>query len=363
MKLLILAMDSTDYNSKSHEIMVAEELAKLGNEIVLVTERIPYGYDVEIPQGIRHLVMPINSNLSEEQMNLLLSEKYDVAFCTSFPGTKYVNQIAKQQGIKSVSQILDVPIFRLRFKHWLDIWRKNVEELENTDVIVCNIPITKELLISLSDKRLSSKEMPVIYYGINTEQADSVAEQPKEDYIVWVSGIRWYKNLESILFSLACMRNPPPLKVIGVGDGNEQEVLGGVPFRILQLAYHLNLKVDFLGGITDIEKYNVIKKAKLGVMNDISESIATMFVLECIYAGTPCITSDFQVCRDRFGNTPIYVQNKYDTGEWARTIEEVRGHPDFAQSALADSQKWILQNRSFRSQAQELNKLFTRLTQ
>lgn len=362
MKILILALDSTDYQSRSHEIMVAEELAKLGNEIVLVTERIPYGYDVEIPLGIKHLVMPINSNLSEEQMNLLLSEKYDVAFCTSFPGTKYVNQIAKQQGIKSVSQILDVPIFRLRFQHWINIWRKNVEELMGTDVIVCNIPITKELLISLSDKKLSSKEMPIIYYGINTEQADSVAQPPKEHYLVWVSGIRWYKGLEIILLALANLENPPLLKIIGVGDGSEQEVQPGVPFRIMQLAYHLNLRVEFLGGITDIEKYRIIKGAKLGVMGDISESIATMFVLECIYAGTPCVTADFQVCRDRYGNTPIYVHKRYDTGEWARCIESCLKGIDFLTLDANNKKSWIAANRSFRSQALELHQLFTRLT-
>lgn len=361
MKILILAMDSTDYQSKSHEIMVAEELTKLGNEIVLVTERLPYGYDKEIPKGIKHLVLPINSNLLQEELDVLINERYDIAFCTSFPGTKYVNQIAKKQGIKSVSQILDVPIFRLRFKHWFDIWKKNVEELENTDVIVCNIPITKELLLSLSENKLSTKEMPIIYYGINTEQADSVPEQQKENYLVWVSGIRWYKNLEIIMFALACMENPPPLKVIGVGDGNEKEISGGIPFRLVQLAYQLGLKVDFLGGVTDIEKYKVIKKAKLGVMGDISESIATMFVLECIYAGTPCITADFPVCRDRYWKTPIYIKEKHDTGEWARCITQCLKEIDFLTQDANNKKEWIKQNRSFSSQAKELNELFERL--
>lgn len=360
MKILALCMDSTDYNSKSHEIMVMEELARLGNEIFLVTERIPSGYDVIIPDNIKHNVMPINGQLSEEQMNLLLSERYDVAFCSSFPGVKYVTKIAKQQGIKSICQVLDVPIFRLKWSHWNDLWKRNAKELEEADVIIGNIEITKQLLIQLNEN-LKDK-ITTIYYGINTEQADSIPNPiKKEPYIVWVSGIRWYKNLDSILFSLACLKNPPKLKVIGVGDGTEQEVQN-IPFRIMQLAYHLGLDIEFVGGVDDVTKYGIIKNASLGVMNDISESIATMFVLECIYAGTPCISSDFPVCRDRYGDVAIYVENKYDTGEWAEKIREVLDNIDEHTRKAQQDREWIRENRSFVSQAKKLNEVFHNAT-
>ena len=36
MKILMLCMDSCDYKAPSHEILVAEEIAKLGNEVTLV---------------------------------------------------------------------------------------------------------------------------------------------------------------------------------------------------------------------------------------------------------------------------------------------------------------------------------------
>src|SRR3990172_7901893 len=122
MKILMLCMDSCDYKAPSHEILVAEEIAKLGNEVTLVCERHPFGYPENKPINITYHTMPINGVLSEQQISFLNLEKYDITFASSVPGAKYVNRIAKDQGIKSVVQVLDVPTFRIKFKHWFDQW-------------------------------------------------------------------------------------------------------------------------------------------------------------------------------------------------------------------------------------------------
>ncbi|MDP2672020.1 MAG: glycosyltransferase [Candidatus Daviesbacteria bacterium] len=359
MKILILAMDCADYQGKSHELLVAEELVKMGNQITLVAERIPFGYDVHVPENITFHVMNINGDLTEEQYNLLMQEKQDICFASSFPGAKHVNYIAKKTSSKSVSQCLDVPIFRLRFDHWRKQWEENVIELAKSDKIIANIKITKELLCQLSKTDIS-KKIDIVYYGIASDNADRIPEQEKDDYIVWVSGIRWYKNLEFLLFSMRCMDNPPKLKVIGIGDKTEWET-NNIPFRLIQLANHLNLDVEFLGGLGDDQKFEIIKKARLGVMCDISVSIATMFCLESVYCGTPCITGDFPVCRDRYGDTVIYVGDIYNTKAWADQIEEVLSEISHYTDITRSKKQWILENRSFRSQAQELMKIFTEM--
>ena len=130
LKILYLAMDSTNYSAQSHEILVVEELAQMGNEVTLVCERIPFGYDKLVPFGIKFHVMPLNDEITEEQYNILLQGDYDIAFASSFPGVKHINRLKKDKGIKTVGQVLDVPVFRLHYKMWYDIWMSNIEELK-----------------------------------------------------------------------------------------------------------------------------------------------------------------------------------------------------------------------------------------
>jgi len=356
MKIIAFCLDSSNYSALTHEILVVEELVKMGNEVTIVGVKLPFGYNTKIPPNIKCYIMDLHTKITEEQIDLLLSEKYDVAFSSSFPGAGYINYIAKEQNIKSVCQVLDVPIFRLRFKQWYDEWIYTVNTLKNTDIIISNIKITSYLLNQLSNNELNDK-IKNIYYGIDIDKIDGITIEKKEDYIVWVSRITWYKGLEILLYALACMENPPRLKVIGVGDGTEQD-MGGVPFRLVQLASHLNLKVEFLGGLTDDEKFKVIKKAKLGVMPDISQSIATMFVLESIYCGTPCITTDLPVCRDRYEDTALYVKDIYNTRAWANAIQQCLDNIDQLTENTQIHKKWIMEQRSFKSQAKELMKIF-----
>lgn len=356
MKILYFAMDNTDYNDKSHELLVAEELVRLGNELTLVSERVPFGYDKFIPEGIKFRVLPINKPLSEEQYAELASEKYDVAFCSSFPAAQTINRIAKEQGIKSVVQILDIPVFRLAFSPWDQIWTQNIEILKDTDIIIGNIEVTRELLCKLSNDELKDK-IKTIYYGIATENADKVEQPQKENYIVWVSGIRWYKGLEILILALKCMKNPPTLVVVGSGDQTELEI-NRIPFRVIQLASHLGVRVDFRTGIGDEEKFRIIKGAKLGVMIDVSRTIATMFVQEAIYCGVPCITANLPVCKDRYGDTAIYVDDIYNTRAWADKIQEVLDNIEEHTKKAQQDKGWILENRSFISQAKKLNEVF-----
>lgn len=369
MKILYLALDNVDYQGKSHEILLAEELARQGNEITLVCERTPFGYEENgSPENIQCYVMNINGELSWEQYDVLMSHKYDIAFASSVTGARWINNIAKKQKIPSVCQLLDIPVWRLRYKNWFEEWQYKLSQLNECTSVVANTKMTEKLIHKVTNNTFT-KPIDIIYYGIASDNADKIQISEKKNQIVFVSGLRWYKGLDILLYSLATMKRHwntqdgefPKLIVVGVGDGTEVQVNinnNPIPIRYLDMITQLGIDVEFIGGVGDDEKFKIIKESKLAVYPDYSESITGMFPLESAYCGVPCLVGGMEINYDRFKNFALFIpeEQRFDTGVWASQIK--RFLLDIKAEVTESQKKGILENRSFISHAKGLQEVF-----
>jgi len=364
-------MDTVDYgvNSRSHEVYVAETLARLGHNVIGVFERMPNFQDGEKPENLTIEVMEVNKpSFTSEEIERVLKYDFDVVFSSSISGLPHALNLSKLRNKKCIVQVLDVPQWRLNEdplypQHWRQQWLSWAKKLEEVDEIVVNVPQTTELLLELNPK-LKEKKISLIYYGISSLEADKVPDQKKEDFIVWVSGIRFYKGLDLAIYAISLMKKKIPLVVIGVGDGTEASIdtnKGPIPIRYIDIAYQAGVDVRFLGGLDDDKKFEIIKKAKLAILPDYSFSIISMFPLEAVYCGTPCIVPDIPIAKARYENAVIKIENLFDTREWANRIEDVLNNIEHYTNVAFSKKDWILKNRSFMSHAQKLEEIFEEL--
>lgn len=363
MKILTISMDSTTYGTvqldgsfkydRSQEIFLAEEFQKLGHEVTLVTER---EVDSTIPD---RLVAPVNSIINYQDMNKILSKQYDIVFTTSVSGAHIANFVAKKQSIPSVVELLDIPYWRLHniFLQFPEInWRKEWDfyfnELKKaTHVIVNTTPCYNSLLERIGNEY--KNKVSLVYYGVDAIIPDQISEQEKTNDILFVSTLRFYKGIHLLMYVLDILRYKynilPKATVIGVGEEM---------FNLIQTSAMLGLNVNFVGGVNNTEKFKLIKQSRVAVMPHFDEYIGTVFILEAMYCKVPVITWDLQINRERFKDTPVYVQ-KFDLMEMAdKVYQTLKGEISFT---LEDGKEFVKNNRTFNITAKQIEEILVRV--
>src|SRR3990167_919581 len=177
--ILYIGMDTVDYgvNSSSHEVYVAETLARLGHNVIGVFERMQNFQDGEKPENLTIEVMEVNKpSFTSEEIERVLKYDFDVVFSSSISGLPHALNLSKLRNKKCIVQVLDVPQWRLNEdplypQHCRQQWLSWAKKLEEVDEIVVNVPQTTELLLELNPK-LKEKKISLIYYGISSLEAD-----------------------------------------------------------------------------------------------------------------------------------------------------------------------------------------------
>jgi len=217
-RILFLSMEQVRYYRKENdkkildprnvEVAMAESIANLGNEVTLVIEKNPYVNDKK-PDNINVIQMSLNDKINFTNMEILLSNKYDIVFCTSVAGAYIANSIAKKQNIPSVVQVLDVPVFRLKeifvlmgFTEWKDNWTEYFKNLIKSSCIIANTTPTVNYLKNKFGKKIEDK-LKLVYYATDTNYIDKISKSTKFNYdISFVSRLTFYKGCNFFLYAL-----------------------------------------------------------------------------------------------------------------------------------------------------------------
>ena len=371
MNLLIFGMDSTTYGSvvdgvmrycRSLELAITEGIARKVESVTLVCERMP-SFDIgEMPENMRIIVAPVNGDIGYDKMHEILNahperiKPYDLVFCTSISGCKAANHISRQLRIPCVVQVLDVPKWRLEavyprigMPNWLEQWNAYFAELARCDMIIVNTEATvKEILEHFKGDELVKKKLRLIYYGIDTDAADKVAEPEKELYDVsFVSRITFYKGCDHLLYALAMLKAEgiePKTAIIGSGD----ELA-----KLIQMKYMLGLdKVEFLGPISNDDKWKIIKGSNIGVIPEYCENIGSLAPAEYMVCKRRVITWSLSIHQERFGITPYRVETfntKALAGEIKRLLAE---SPDMTR--VNEGYNFVKEKRSYHGMVDDL---------
>ena len=346
MRLLVLAMDNTNYGSRSHEILCTERLAGKVDKLVCCAERMPqYPESERMPENMKIIPMPLNEGISEKHNQQILEEgPFDAIFTTSISGAILAAQLKHRHGWYWVAQILDIPMWRLQYDQWKPQWEYWLSYVHTADHIIVNAKVVKtnlEYLFQLMFPGEGNPPIRVVYYGMNTELADSVPEPEKRDRIISASRHVFYKGFDLLLYGykIYLETNSEPLGLDIIGTGEETA-------KLQQMAQLLNLpQVRFLGALSDKEKFNALKRGICAVSCEFAPDIPQLFPLEAIYCNMPTVVNDMEMTRELFGEYAVFT-NVYRT-------DELAGWMNFLPNEYPSEagKKWIKENRTIQHHA------------
>jgi len=352
MKILFLGFDATDYKERSLECRLADVLAERGHEVVFCVERMPLYREGEESKNMTIYVMPLATcaveckSLPEEDVQKILSHEYDVIFGSSVAGAAVASAIKDRVNKPLVSQVLDIPMFRLRYEQWARQWRLWLGALLKSEMIVVN---TKESWKNL-EFLYQRKDLPIrlIYLGVDTETADQAPDPEEiENQMITACRLVWYKGVDLAIYAASLLENPPTFTVIGGGEEG---------FRLVETARFARIPIRFIGPVGGAEKFAEIKKSKFGVYSDFCEPISGLFPAEALLCKRPVIVHDMPINYDRFRDYVEFV-NVFDTRAFAETIDFLSKHPDYCEERGKRGAEWIRRERTYVQQAEQLEEV------
>jgi len=357
MNILYIGMDNTAYSDRSLEVKVADTLAERGHEVTLCCERKPIYREDEECKLKRIITMPLNNPMQIKQKHIdeILKDNYNVIFTSSVSGAPLATKIRKKIKIPLVTQILDIPTWRFEsiypnHQYQFNLWLFWLQHALASDKIVVNHTITERHLKTLTT--YPEEDICVIYYGVDHITPNKIPEpKTKTIPIVFVSRLVWYKGFHYLLYALA--RINKKVSVYVIGNGPEKE-------NWERLAQKIGIDVKFLGGISDYEKFTIIKKSKLMVYPSISLDIGGLAPLEAGICGVPCITFDQPVNKEIYRNSVEYAPYK-DARYLSSLIQYYLVAKGDRIKLGKKARDFVLKNRTFKIQAEKLEKIFKKV--
>ena len=154
--------------------------------------------------------------------------------------------------------------------------------LKKAAVLHAITPLEKEHLYGLT-KHKNIVEIPNLIH-FNTIPKH-LSYDPKQDYFVFVGRIDSKKGIDLIIKAMSMLgKNNTTLKILGIE--NEYSLY----LKNLIRELHLESKIEFLGGIFDNAKFEIIANARALIAPSFSEAIG-MVNLEAAACKTPVITT------------------------------------------------------------------------
>lgn len=355
MDILYVGMDNSPYAGRSHEVKVAEELARRGHNVHLVVERQPTWTTASPkPENMKVTIAPVNDASKAISIAKDLPT-CDVGFGSSVSSAPLLAAWKTRTKRPVVTQVLDVPVWRLSWGQrapWYDQWAPWHRALYEMDRLIVNTKQTEGDIKTTRELYQESRPTPpmtVVYYGIDVEEADRAKAQkrPEGGYpmAVGVSRLVPYKGFDLAIASLSTLKEKIAYYI--VGDGEDLA-------RLAHMDQMLFGGCTFTGGISDKSKFEVIKSSDFGLFLAYNPHIPAQFPMESAYCGKPCIVADTPVNRERFLDCGVRYVNPANTQEVANALREWReALPTGIKLATGPDEwrEWIRENRSFQSHA------------
>jgi glycosyltransferase involved in cell wall biosynthesis len=355
MKIAYFCLDRTSYhNSPNNEVLQSAYMAKTNHEVYLFTEGQTEFPNFEKPANMHFVQLPIvkhvigERNLDEGEMKILIDtvKKCDCIFGSAVSAAPLTIELGKLTGKPVCNQILDIPMFRLKYQQWWNQWKPWLEALANSNLLICNTKRAEDDIRHIFRNLDKIPPIKVVYYGIDDETSDIVPPQEKIYDVCMVGRFVHCKQQDLLLYALAQLKQGGNnLKAVLIGDDEDM-------FRLRETALNAELDVTFAGAVSDEEKWKLIKQSRIGVYADCCESISGLAPAEYMYCGLPSICMDMPINRERFGTAPFYVP-KFNVYELAKRIEVelFRYNSEMSKTEVEEGKRFIKDNRLFKQTA------------
>lgn len=150
---------------------------------------------------------------------------------------------------------------------------KKIIELSD-NLLSISEPTTHSLM-----EHYGAKDVFTSPLGVDLKFIDEIQQSKEKFDIVYLGRLAAIKHVEDILSSVELLKDKGiPISVAIIGDGPMRNILENISDK-----KDLRREVKFLGKISDIEKYSILKSSKIFVMPSEREgfSIATLEAMAC----------------------------------------------------------------------------------
>lgn len=177
----------------------------------------------------------------------------------------------------------------------------------------------------------------IICPGIDISKFKPIPFSHKEDYILTVSRLTKFKNIDVLIKAYSTLKNNDfRLKIVGQGEELDN-------LKKLTQKLKINSQVEFLNNISDTEIINIFQKAKLFVLCSKNEPFGIV-PIEAMACGTPVIADDSGGPRETIINNKIGVLINCNVTNLSNTINQLLNNPDQMKSMSRSSYKWTKNN-------------------
>jgi glycosyltransferase involved in cell wall biosynthesis len=152
----------------------------------------------------------------------------------------------------------------------------------------------------LLNSGFKESEIRYISYGLDTEQADAVPEQPRIYDAVWIGRIHRQKGIADLLRTLAYLaKELPQFRAVIIGKSGE-----ALAPEIEKLG--LSKSIVFSGLVSEQEKFQLLKSSRVFLMPSRHEG-SPRTVAEALLCRVPVVAYDVETYRPLFGNLVRYA--------------------------------------------------------
>ena len=349
MQILYLGLNNTPYGSRSHEVRIAESLARLGEEVTLCCEReVNFEGDVK-PENLDIRILPV-TKLSWLQMRKICRKKFDIVFGSCIMVTPATIKLGKRLSLPVVNQLFDIPMWRLNIPYYKKIWNGWLKELVISDAIVVITQVTEKDLAKLIPLPTNIFYLP---YSIDKTTIDGIIDQEEDNQAIIVSRLEPHRNVDLALEAVSLVSHPSRLVIIG--EGSERK-------KLEKIAKEKKIDALFLGAISDRDKILEMKKSKFMIYPSANEHIFGLAPLEALYCKKPCICFEVEVLKGVLGNSVDYVA-KGDVTALAKRIDFLNTNPGYRKERGKRGKEYVNSGFTNRIRAEKLRKLFTDIIQ
>lgn len=204
---------------------------------------------------------------------------------------------ARKWGIPFYLMLLEPPNFTRKYRSGADTteeyWVQYKRCMAEAEKIIFSCKTTAEYGKKWG---IDPKKIAIVYPPFNQEACEKVPEQKETHEIVWISRAIGFKR-------------PGDAAAIAQRYGLTVNFISSRTHGLRKLAQEKGVKANFYSGVTDLEKFKIIKRCKFMVHSSLFEGFG-MPPGEALLCKKPCIVYDYPTFREIYKDKLEYARYK-----------------------------------------------------
>ncbi len=261
----------------------------------------------------------------------LKKEKIDIYHSPAYAIPKKVKGIKFFLTVHDITPLIFPENYSFRVKFVL---KKIIESSKNAETLIADSNSTKKSILN-HFSFLNEDRIKVLYPFIREDFCLNFKKpnlKLPDDFILYVGGFDWIKNVESIIKAVKILKIPVVLAGM-ISDKRKKELTKDLNYNERNLLF-------FTGFVSNEELSYLYRFAKLFVFLSLNEGFGYP-PLEALKCGTISVLSNRGSLREVMGECGVYVENPLDIDEITFKIKSTLENSSIKEKIIKTSKKII----------------------